>query len=220
MQRPGYLITLEGLDGCGKTTQLALAAEHLRAQGLRVVETKEPGGTPLGQQLREILMNAAPGTLSPLTELVLMFAARAQHIEQVILPALRSGAIVLCDRFTDSSLAYQGYGHGVSLETIRTLDNLLCQGVRPHLTLLLDVDVQTSASRTGARNHLTRQAASRFEQEGRPFFERVRAGYQEIARQEPQRVQVIDGGASLTEVHRAVLQEIERFLSRGDRGGL
>jgi dTMP kinase len=165
-------------------------------------------------------MNAAPGTLSPLTELVLMFAARAQHIEQVILPALRSGTIVLCDRFTDSSLAYQGYGHGVPLETVRTLDHLLCQAVRPHLTLLLDVDVHTSASRTGARNHVAQQAASRFEQEGRPFFERVRAGYQEIARQEPQRVQVIDGGASLTEVHRAVLQEIERFLSRGDRGGL
>jgi dTMP kinase len=214
------LITFEGLDGCGKTTQITLAAEHLRAQGMRVVETKEPGGTPLGQQLRDILMNAAPGTLSPLTELVLMFAARAQHIEQVILPALRGGAIVLCDRFTDSSLAYQGYGHGVPLETIRTLEDLLCQGVRPHLTLLLDVDIQTSASRTRARNHVAQQAASRFEQEGHPFFERVRAGYQEIACQEPQRVAVIDGSASLHDVHRAVLQVIERFLSRGDRLGL
>ncbi len=220
MQRPGYLITFEGLDGCGKTTQLALAAEHLRAGNARVVETKEPGGTPLGQQLRDILMNAAPGTLSPLTELVLMFAARAQHIEQVILPALRGGAIVLCDRFTDSSVAYQGYGHGVPLETIRALDNLLCQGVRPHLTLLLDVDVQTSASRAGARNQLVQQVASRFEQEGRSFFERVRVGYQEIARQEPQRVAVIDGTASLANVHRAVVQTIERFLDRGDSDGV
>ena len=220
MQRPGYLITFEGLDGCGKTTQLALAAEHLHAQGARVAATKEPGGTPLGQQLREILMNAAPGTLSPLTELTLMFAARAQHIEQVILPALGSGAIVLCDRFTDSSVAYQGYGHGVPLETVRALDHLLCQGVRPHLTLLLDIDAPTSASRTGTRNQVVQQVASRFEQEGRPFFERVRAGYQEIARQEPQRVQVIDGTASLADVHRAMLQKIDRFLKRGDRGGL
>jgi dTMP kinase len=106
------------------------------------------------------------------------------------------------------------------LETIRTLEDLLCQGVRPHLTLLLDVDIQTSASRTRARNHVAQQAASRFEQEGHPFFERVRAGYQEIACQEPQRVAVIDGSASLHDVHRAVLQVIERFLSRGDRLGL
>jgi dTMP kinase len=213
LKTPGRFITFEGLDGCGKSTQLALLAEHLRGQGLPVTETREPGGTPVGQLIREILLHTSQGKISPLTELTLMFAARAQHIEQVILPALQRGEVVLCDRFTDSSVAYQGYGRGVALETIAALEKLLCQGVRPDLTLLLDIDVQTGLHRTGARNRQADQPDTRFEREGAEFFERVRRGYLEIARQEPQRVKVIDGHAGVEQVQSAIRRVIDELLS-------
>jgi dTMP kinase len=216
LRTPGRFITFEGLDGCGKSTQLALAAEHLRSLGYSVTATREPGGTPVGQQIRDVVVNASPGSVSPLAELALMFAARAQHIEQVILPALQRGQ-VLCDRFVDSTVAYQGFGHGISLETIRALDGLLCQGMRPDLTLLLDVDAQTSLRRTAARNREARQQESRFEKEGMEFFERVRKGYLEIARQEPGRVKIIDGSGSIVEVQEAVRWIIEEFLGKEKR---
>ena len=218
MRTPGRFITFEGLDGCGKSTQLALASEHLRGLGYSVTSTREPGGTPVGQQIRDVVVNASPRSVSPLAELALMFAARAQHVEQVILPALQRGEVVLCDRFTDSSVAYQGYGRGVALDTIRALDGLLCQGGRPGLTLLLDVDALTSLRRTAARNREARQQESRFEKEGMEFFERVRRGYLEIARQEPERVKVVDASGSIAEVQEAVRRIIEEFLGR-DKGG-
>ena len=217
LRTPGRFITFEGLDGCGKSTQLALASEHLRRLGYSVTATREPGGTPVGQQIRDVVVNASPGSVSPLTELALMFAARAQHIEQVILPALQRGEVVVCDRFVDSTVAYQGCGHGVSLETIQALDGLLCQGARPDLTLLLDVDAQTSLRRTAARNREARQQESRFEKEGMAFFERVRKGYHEIARQEPGRVKIVDAGGSIAEVQEAVRRIIEEFLGKEKR---
>jgi len=217
LKTPGRFITFEGLDGCGKSTQLALLGEHLRGQGLPITETREPGGTPVGQLIREILLHDSQEKITPLTELTLMFAARAQHVEQVILPALQRGRVVLCDRFTDSSVAYQGYGRGVALETIAALEKLLCQGVRPDLTLLLDIDVQTALHRTGARNRQADQPDTRFEREGAEFFDRVRREYLEIARQEPQRVKVIESSGSIENVQQAVRGVVQEFL-KGTHG--
>ena len=212
MRHPGKLITLEGLDGVGKSTQLKLAAEHLRRQGLRVRTTHEPGGTAVGQQIRDLVVSSASGALTPLAELALMFAARAQHIEQVILPALEAGEVVLSDRFTDSSVAYQGYGRGVPLDSVRSLEEVFCQGVRPDLTLILDLEPEAGVHRAGTRNLANAETASRFEREGLEFFRRVREGYREIARQEPARVRMVDAGDSVAEVRERVLLRIDEFL--------
>ena len=184
-----------------------------------MITTREPGGTKVGQQIRELLLNVSQETITSLTELSLMFAVRAQHIEQVILPALGRRELVLCDRFTDSSIAYQGYGRGVPLETIQTLEKLLCQGVRPDLTLILDIDAATSIQRTGARNRRAHQSNTRFEQEGRQFFERVREGYLAIARQEPQRVRIIDGSGTIEQLFVAVRSAVDKFLGIPPHGG-
>jgi dTMP kinase len=210
----GQFITFEGLDGSGKSTQLTRATEYLRARGLAVLATREPGGTELGQQIRQVLLHPSRDTvIHPLTELALMFAARAQHIEQVILPALRRGDLILCDRFTDSSVAYQGYGRGISLEVIRSLEQLLCQDVQPALTLLLDTDPATGEARTSQRNHGVGQPNTRFELEGLEFFTRVREGYLAIAREQPQRVKVIAAGGPIDDVWAAVRRELEGFLN-------
>lgn len=209
---PGTLITLEGLDGSGKSTQVALEAECLRKLGKRVTVTREPGGTPLGLHLREFLLHAGRDRMTPLAELALMFGARAQHVEQLILPALKAGAIVLCDRFTDSSVAYQGYGRGVPLDVIEGLESCLCQGVRPDLTIILDIDPASAARRSDKRNRAASEPDTRFEQEGTEFFERVRAGYREIALREPRRVRVVNGSGSVAEVHERVRHIVDEFL--------
>ena len=218
MKLAGRFITLEGLDGCGKSTQLALLAEYLRGRGLETTATEEPGGTAAGRQIRELVLKASAEPLTAPAELALMFAARAQHIEQVILPALRSGAVVLCDRFTDSTVAYQGYGRGISLEVIRALEQALCQGLRPDLTLLLDVDPETAARRTGGRNQSARQQPTRFEKEGLEFFERVRQGYRALARDEPHRVRLLNGMEPIAQVEEAVRRAVEEFLRRATPG--
>lgn len=214
LKHPGALITFEGLDGCGKTTQLELEVERLRAQDRLVLATKEPGGTRVGQQIRELVLDGANGPLAASTELALMLAARAQHIQEVICPALERGGIVLCDRFTDSTIAYQGYGRGIPLDDIDALNRLLCHGVRPDLTLLLDIDAETAARRTGSRNRAALQRNSRFEEEGLEFFRRVRQGYLEIARREPQRVRVVDGMQSMHEVHDRISGLVDEFLAK------
>jgi len=218
LKYPGKLITWEGLDGSGKSTQLALEADRLRGRGFRVTATREPGGTAVGQQIREIVLHAPRGSVTPFTELALMFAARAQHIEEVILPALRVGDVVLCDRFTDSSLAYQGYGRGIPLEAILGLETMLCQGVRPDLTLILEIDPETGARRSGQRNRAASDPDTRFEQEGIEFFERVRRGYREIAQQEPARIRRVDGQGSIEEVHARVRQVVDEFLTGNPHG--
>jgi len=212
LKHRGALITFEGLDGCGKTTQWELETERLSQQGRPVIATKEPGGTPVGRQIREIVLNAALGPLSDTTELALMFAARSQHIEEIILPVLQSGSLVLCDRFTDSTIAYQGYGRGIPLDTIHALEGLLCRGVLPDLTLLLDMDPETAAFRTRNRNRAAFQKETRFEKEGLEFFRRVRQGYLKIACQEPARVRVVDACTSISEVHEQVSRAIDEFL--------
>ncbi|MBI4444209.1 MAG: dTMP kinase [Acidobacteria bacterium] len=213
MPYPGKLITLEGLDGCGKSTQLELAARRLRSSGFRVTTTREPGGTAAGQQIRDLVLHSA-AQLTPEAELALMFAARAQHVERVLLPALQAGQIVLCDRFTDSSFAYQGYGRGISLKQIRTLEEMFCRGVRPDLTLLLDLDPATGLERARSRNRSGQLATSRFEEEELAFFRRVREGYREIARREPERVQVLDASAGIAAVEQFVQQRVDAFLER------
>ncbi|MBI2818081.1 MAG: dTMP kinase [Acidobacteria bacterium] len=206
------MITFEGLDGCGKTTQLELQAERLRTQGRAIMVTREPGGTAVGRQIREIVLSPASGRLAPATELALMFAARAQHIEEVIRPALQAGSIVLCDRFTDSTVAYQGYGRGVPLDDIAALNRILCCGLQPNITLFLDIDAETAAERTNSRNRAALQEQTRFEEEGLELFRRVRHGYHELANREPARIRVVNGMAGIAEVHEAITHVVDEFL--------
>jgi dTMP kinase len=209
---PGALITFEGLDGCGKTTQLELEAQRLLREGWVVTATKEPGGTPVGRKIREMVLNTVNGPLCATTELALMLAARAQHIHEVIRPALESGVLVLCDRFTDSTIAYQGYGRGVPLDQLETLDRILCHSLRPQLTLLIDIDPETAAERTGSRNRAAQQNETRFEDEGLVFFRRVQQGYHAIAQREPDRVRLLNGRGSIAEVHERIRSVVQEFL--------
>ena len=148
----GRFITFEGMDGCGKTTQLRILAAALRGAGKTVVETVEPGGTEIGQQIRRILLDPANNAIHSRTELLLYFASRAQNVQQVILPALENGSVVLCDRFTDSTLVYQGCGRGLDSATVLQLDAIACDGLRPDVTVLIDIDLETSLARARRRN--------------------------------------------------------------------
>lgn len=211
-KKRGKFITIEGLDGCGKSTQLNRLAEDLRAEGLDVVVTREPGGTSIGEQVRALILNSATTGLSPRAELALMFAARAQHIEEFILPALEAGKFVLCDRFVDSSEAYQGFGRQLGSEAVLALERSLCAGIRPDLTILMDSDVAYSVERARRRNQKqsTLQAAdeNRFEQENRAFFKRVHEGFWAIARREPERVFVVDARRAPDIVHAEILDAV------------
>src|SRR6476661_2982928 len=194
----GRFITFEGLDGCGKSTQLEKLAAVLKAQGFSVVVTREPGGTATGEKIRRLLLDTATAGLSPMAELALMFASRAQHITEVIDPALAQGCIVLCDRFTDSTEAYQGGGRKLGSEPVLALHRILCGDLQPDLTILMDSDVAASVERARRRNEAKSAKGrghgdeNRFEQENRAFFTRVRNAYLAIARREPGRVVVVD----------------------------
>ena len=204
----GRFITLEGLEGSGKSTQIGLLKERLAGEGLRVVVTREPGGTPLAERLREIVLRAGNEALSPVSELLVMYAARSVHLDSLVRPALERGDWVLCDRFTDATYAYQGAGRGVTDEAIQALEKIVQRGLRPDLTLLLDIPVDVGLHRAHERRGAA--AADRFEQEGREFFERVRARFLEIARAEPRRVRVIDAQRSVEEVAAAIAAEVGR----------
>jgi dTMP kinase len=186
-------ITFEGIDGSGKTTQMRLLAERLRAEGCDVFETVEPGGTAVGQQIRRILLDSANQDLRPTAELLLYFASRAQNVEQCILPALQAGKIVLCDRFTDSTVAYQGYARGLGADTVMALDRIACQGLTPDLTLLIDVDVEIGLARMRTRNVGGPLNETRLDDETQEFHRKVRDAYLTIARQHAGRFRVIDG---------------------------
>lgn len=201
---PGGFITIEGVEGAGKTTQLRLLAEWLRARGHRVRETAEPDGTRLGEDLRA-LFTTAPSP-EPLAEALLFVAARRQHVAEVIRPALAAGEIVLSDRFADATLAYQGYGRGVPLATIEALNRLATEGLRPDLTLLLDLDVAAGLARLGGR------ALDPFEALGLDFHERVRKGYLELAAREPDRFVVIDAARRPEEIQAVIREAVERLL--------
>lgn len=196
MLKKGLFITFEGADGCGKTTQLNLLAEYLKEKGFDVVITREPGSKGLGERIREILLNYE-GDVSSNCEAFLFLADRAQHIDMLVKPAIDAGKIVLCDRHTDSTVAYQGYGRGVDLERIKLLNSLATGGVVPDLTFVFDIDVETSMSRVG-------QNKDRMESAGIDFHEKVRKGYLEIAKSEPERVKVINSKDSIENIFEQV----------------
>lgn len=193
MAKRGKFITFEGIDGSGKTTQMQRLAARLRAAGREVVETVEPGGTRLGDQIRSILLDAANQELRPTAELLLYFASRAQNVEERILPALERGAIVLSDRFTDSSLVYQGCGRGLGAETVAVLDRIACRGLVPDLTLLVDIDLETSLARARARNQERNSAETRMDDQSQEFHRTVREAYLALARREAGRYRIVDG---------------------------
>ena len=201
----GRFITLEGIDGAGKSTHAAWLTEALAARGKRVVATREPGGTPVGEALRELLLHQS---LAHDTEALLMFAARREHVVQVIEPALARGDYVLCDRFTDATYAYQGAGHGVPTELIATLERLLHGGCNPDLTLLFDVPSATSRERLDRMQARGREL-DKFEREARAFFERVRDAYLARAAAEPARIRVIDATRPVADVRAHLTQILE-----------
>jgi dTMP kinase len=198
-------ITFEGIEGCGKTTQLQLLARRLEEDGHKVTVTREPGGCPIADQIRNILLDAGNRAITPLTELLLYAAARAQHVSEVVAPALATGGIVLCDRFTDATIAYQGHGRKLDLAIISQLNQLATVGIRPDLTVLLDCPADIGLKRAIARINSAQGAREeRFELESLRFHQEVRNGYLQLARQEPQRFVVIDGTASIGETEAAI----------------
>ena len=199
--RKGLFITFEGADGCGKTTQIELLDKYLREKGFKTLLTREPGARGLGEKLREILLNY-DGDVSPQCESFLFLADRAQHVDCIIRPALKEDKIVLCDRHTDSTVAYQGYGRGLDLNRINMLNDIATGGLRPDLTLVFDIDIETSMNRVGKEK-------DRMESAGVEFFNKVRQGYLEIAKNEPNRVKIINSSDTIENIHKRVVELVE-----------
>ncbi len=216
LKQRGKFITFEGLDGVGKSTQLENLAANLRERGLDVVTTREPGGTALGEKLRTVLLSSRTAGLSPLAELALMFADRAQHIDEQILPALERGQWVLCDRFTDSSEAYQGGGRQLGTEIVLQLHLALCHDLQPDLTILMLSDAARAVARARRRNaDQSKQMdddENRFEKESRAFYDRVLAAYMAIAKRAPQRVATVDAADPIAKVQKKIAQIVEERL--------
>ena len=210
----GKFVTFEGGEGSGKTTQIKLAADWLREHGIPVVATAEPGGTPLGRKIREILLNRKSYTIGAEAELLLFAAARAQHVREIILPALKAGQWILCDRFADATLAYQGFGRGLDAGFIRTLNALSTQSLKPDLTFLFDLPVEVGLTRAEKRAAGGRPEAAedRFEREERIFHERIREGYLNLASEEPERFRIINGAAGIEKVQREICRHLEALL--------
>jgi dTMP kinase len=207
--RHGLLITVEGGEGVGKTTNLQFIARYLRAKGVDLVQTREPGGTPLAEQIRELLLSAREEPVAPTAELLLIFAARAQHLQQVVYPAIKQGQWVLCDRFTDATYAYQGGGRQLDERHIATLESLVQDGFRPDVTLLLDMPVAEGLARASGRGEL-----DRFEQEQLSFFDRVRAAYWDRVRQYPGQYRVLDASGTLEQVQTGIAQALDQLLDQ------
>jgi dTMP kinase len=202
----GKFITFEGLDGCGKTTQIKKLSAALRNLGHDVVITREPGGTSVGEKVRAILLDSRTSGLAPMAELALMFASRAQQIQEVILPAIKAGKIVLCDRFTDSSEAYQGGGRQLGASAVLTLHKIICGGLQPHLTILLISDAKATVVRARNRNQRAKHDEGRFETENADFFRRVSKAYLAIAAREPHRVAKVHASQSIANVHKDIMK--------------
>ena len=201
----GLFITFEGADGCGKTTQLNLLEKYLKDKGLDVIVTREPGAKGLGEKFREILLNY-DGIVSDRCESFLFLADRAQNIDTIVKPAVSSGKIVLCDRHIDSSVAYQGYGRGLDIQQIKNLNTIAAGGMLPDLTLVFDIDIETSMQRVGNNK-------DRMENSGNEFFNRVRNGYLELAKQEPDRIKVVDSTVSIDDIHNKVKNIVLALLN-------
>ncbi len=205
----GQFITVEGTDGGGKTTNLVFIRNLLEQAGIPLVVTREPGGTKLGEQIRKILLDGEQPPIACNAELLLIFAARAQHLEQAIKPALEAGRWVLCDRFTDATYAYQGGGRGIPLARIAALEDFVQESLRPDLTLLLDIPIELGLDRVGGRDSF-----DRFEQEDKTFLEKVRQSYRAAAKREPARIRVIDASLPLADVQAQIEKEINRLIQK------
>lgn len=211
----GYFITFEGVEGCGKTTQIRLLADRLQLAGYDVLTTREPGGCPIADQIRGILLDAENRSMVPMAELLLYAAARAQHVSEVIAPALSRNAIVLCDRFTDATMAYQSYGRDISRHTVDTLNTLACLSVKPDMTVLLDFDPENGLNRARKRiEGCSGPKEERFELEALTFHQNVRNGYLELARHEPERFIIIDANGSIEAVSNNVFSAVSVRMKR------
>ena len=224
MKRRGIFITLEGIDGTGKSTQFRRLVRYLHRRGCRVLATREPGGTKVGEKVRSILLASRTGKLDALAELALIYAARAQHLKEVVRPALARGECVISDRFNDASFAYQGYGRQLGVATVRALDRVVCGRTQPDLTLIFDLEPRLALARAHGREARRNSRHGRFEAQGLAFHQRVRRGYLEIARRNPARVRVLDASLSVGEIQAKVRELIDLFLARrkaprGSRGG-
>lgn len=214
----GLFITFEGGEGAGKTTQINRLAERLTQDGYKVVTTREPGGTPESEKIRDFLVQREGGNWTPCAEVLLLFAARTMHAEKLIRPALEAGKVVISDRFTDSTRAYQGYGHGFDLKTIESLERLVLDGLAPDLTFILDIDAQNGLERSGRRLAAEalslKQKEDRFENLDIAFHERLRAGFLEIAKNAPERCLVIDAMQSVEDIAQQVADTARARLGR------
>jgi len=210
-QRLGLFVTFEGPEGCGKTTQMRLLAAHLREQGVDVLTTREPGSTPIGERVRAILLDPKHTEMQAATEFLLFSAARAQHVEQVIRPHLAQEGVVLCDRYADSSLAYQGYGHRLDLETLRAITRFATRGLMPDLTLYLDIPIQLGLKRKAGGDG---DAWNRMEQKEIAFHERMRSGYRTMAAKEPQRWVTIGATGDVDEIQEIIRAAIQSELQK------
>jgi len=213
----GRFISFEGIEGCGKTTQIKLAGEYLKQSHIPCIITEEPGGTPIGRRVREILLNKGPGEdISKETELLLFSAARAQHVKDVIVPALKEGTVVLCDRFYDATIAYQGYGRGLDVKFIRVLNEFSASNLKPGLTLLFDLPVEVGLKRAMHRISSMKEgsAEDRFEREDLEFHGRVSEGYLFLARQDNKRFRIIDGARDIETIHREVCIHLSKFVDK------
>lgn len=206
MASRGCFLTFEGMDGCGKTTQMQRLAARLRGMGRTVLETVEPGGPRISMMIRRILLDAANQELSPTAELLLYFASRAQNVDEWIAPALARGGIILSDRFTDSSLVYQGHGRGLGAEAVRQLERIACRGVKPDLTILVDVDPEASLARARARNAANPHCETRMDDQSLEFHLRVHKAYHELAAAEPARVKIVNGRAGIDDLEAEIWQ--------------
>ena len=221
------LITFEGIEGCGKTTQIKLLGDYLRKKGYTIYETREPGGTLIGDQIRRILLNPENNGINDITELLLYEACRAQLVTEIIAkttpssPPYKGGErgeveIILCDRFTDSTLAYQGYGRGIDKGVIKELNKIASGGVKPVLTILLDLDVKTGLGRAKERNTkvIGQESEDRFEREKVEFHQKVREGFLKIASEEPERIKIVDANRGIEEIHREIVKIAEHELHK------
>ena len=212
----GRFISFEGVEGCGKTTQIKLAGEYLKKSPILFIITEEPGGTPIGRRIRKILLNKGAGEeICKETEMLLFSAARAQHVKDVIIPALKDGTLVLCDRFYDATIAYQGFGRGLDINFIRYLNAFSSSNVKPGLTLLFDLPVEVGLKRALDRIARMKEgsAEDRFERENLEFHSKVREGYLSLARQDHKRFRIIDASKDIESIHREVCVHISQFLN-------
>jgi dTMP kinase len=209
MSGRGRFITFEGPEGSGKSTQLRMLAERLRASGHDVLETQEPGGTPIGIQIRHVLLDAKNRELCPTAELLLMFASRAQNVDQLVLPALSARRTVLCDRFTDSTLVYQGVGRGLGADVVYELDRIACRGLIPDLTLMIDIDAETGLARAHRRSARIDDSQTRMEDQDLGFHRRVRDAYRQLATDESRRIRLIDGSLTREQVAEQVWDAVK-----------